>query len=349
MLKITLTESCVFDLDDREKGKTMRPPFVPILIARTGHLQTIAGTYWPQPVQVTGQLSRYQVMTGNDGFLSVAANQPASWRGGQRIVLLIHGLTGSENSCHIVRLADTFVRRGFLTLRMNMRGCGPGEGLARGIYHSGRSEDARAVLEWIGRTFPGSPVTQIGISLGGNATLKMAGEYGDSAPDFLERVISVSAPIDLAASSRRLSRFQNIIFDRYFASAVVRHVMEQHQRFPDSIPPVPKALLSGTKTLARVDDLYVAPSAGFASGQDYYLKSSAAPLIGAIKPKTLIITAEDDPIADVTAYHNLKSPRHHDVLITKHGGHVAWVSRHKHVEHGRFWMDHVITDWVGPI
>ena len=320
--------------------------FVPISIARNGHLQTIAGLYWPQINQVAGQLSRHQVAIGDDGHLSVAANQPASWRPGQRIVLLLHGLTGSENSGHIVRLANTFVKRGFLALRMNMRGCGPGEGLARGIYHSGRSEDARAVLEWVGKTFPGSPVTQIGISLGGNATLKMAGEYGVNAPDFLERIVSVSAPIDLAASSRRLARFNNIIFDRYFASSVVKYVQNLHKRFPDKMPPIPESLLAGKKTLARVDDLYVAPSSGFADGQDYYRKCSAAPLIEAIKPKTLILTAEVDPIADATAYHNLKSPKHHQVLITKHGGHVAWVARNKHIEHGRFWMDKVITDWV---
>jgi predicted alpha/beta-fold hydrolase len=177
----------------------------------------------------------------------------------------------------------------------------------------------------------------------------MAGEYGASAPDFLERIVSVSAPIDLAASSRRLARFNNIVFDRYFASSVVKYVIEQHRRFPDTMPPIPNALLTGKKTLARVDDLYVAPSAGFTDGQDYYRKCSSAHMIGAIKPKTLILTAEDDPIADVTAYHNLRSPRHHQVIITKRGGHVAWVAHHKHPEHGRFWMDHMITNWVGPV
>ena len=224
--------------------------FVPIPLARSGHLQTIAGIYWPQTDRVGGIQSSHLVSIGDDGSLAVTINQNADWKPGQRIVLLIHGLTGSENSGHIVRLSDAFVKRGFLAVRMNMRGCGPGEGLARGIYHSGRSEDARAVLEWIGKTYSCSAVTQIGISLGGNATLKMAGEYGTNAPDFLDGVVSVSAPIDLAASSRRLSRPNNVFFDRYFAVAAIRHVQTLHERFPDKTPPIPMALLSGKKTRA---------------------------------------------------------------------------------------------------
>ena len=121
--------------------------FVPHWLVSGGLSQSVASVFWPQLRSPAGASSRTLVPIGLDGFLSVIVNTPPSWQRGGMIVLLVHGLTGSENSNHSVRLADAFVRRGVLTVRMNMRNCGPGEGLAKGIYHSGRSEDTRAVLE----------------------------------------------------------------------------------------------------------------------------------------------------------------------------------------------------------
>ena len=168
--------------------------FEPLGPVSHGAVQTIASIFWPQTKTVDGLVERFNVSIGDEGFLSVIENRPSTWKSGDRVVFLVHGLTGSEDSTHLIRLADAFVRRGVLTVRMNMRGCGPGLGLASGIYHSGRSGDARAVLEWIGRRHQNSPVTQIGISLGGNATLKMAGEFGSACPTFLDSVVAVSPP-----------------------------------------------------------------------------------------------------------------------------------------------------------
>jgi predicted alpha/beta-fold hydrolase len=312
----------------------------------SGYSQTVAGSYWPQDGRVYGDTARHLVSIGDDGHIAVAEDRPKSWRMGGPVVFLLHGLTGSENSPHIVRLANHFYKRGFLAIRMNMRGAGPGAGLARGLYHSGRSEDARAVLSWIGQSYPGSPVTQIGVSLGGNVTLKMAGEFGDDAPDFLQQVIAVSAPIDLAASSKKLSGPNGWLFDRYFAGRLVRSYTEFHRRYPDKIPSVPRALSEMSPSLARLDDIYLAPSCGFVNGQDYYHQCSSASLVPRIKPKLLLLVAADDPIIDLTAYNALNLSPHHQLLITNHGGHVGWVSRTLHEKFGRFWMDQVLVSWA---
>lgn len=324
----------------------MTTGFHPITLLKNGAVQTIASLYWPQVRLVGGVESRHFVAIPPHGLLAVVENRPVDWDAGGPIVLLVHGLTGSENSSHQVRLAHAFVKRGVLVVRMNMRGCGPGEGLASGIYHSGRSEDTRAILEWIGATHPGSPVSQIGISLGGNATLKMAGEYGAGKPDFLDSVVSVSAPIDLAACSARLSHWRNILFDRYFSTKLVHHVGSLHERFPDKVPPLPSIARRKTLSLAQFDDIYTGPVSGFRNAQHYYQECSSGPVISNIHCGLLLLTSDDDPIIISDAYRELKLSKHHDLMITSHGGHAAWIGRSLADEFGHFWMDRIVVKWV---
>jgi predicted alpha/beta-fold hydrolase len=324
----------------------MSSSFQPLRPVSHGAVQTVASIIWPQTKNVGGIVERCNVSIADDGFLSVIENRPPTWTQGGRVVFLVHGLTGSEDSTHLVRLASAFVRRGILTVRMNMRGCGPGLGLASGIYHSGRSGDAKAVLEWIAHRHPNSPITQIGISLGGNATLKMVGEYGSDCPAFLDSVVAVSPPIDLALCSERLSHWKNFLFDRYFTGRLVQHIRSLNAQFPEKVTALPESWNKGPISLARLDDMYVAPVSGFLNGQDYYRRCSAAPLIGDIKCRTLLLTAEDDPIIDPLPFVKLPRNSQCQTMITRKGGHAAWISNKKCHDFGRFWMDQFVVNWV---
>jgi uncharacterized protein len=320
--------------------------FTPYWLVKSGSLQTVASVFWPQPNAQLGMDERSLVGIGDSGYLSIVQTKPKDWQLGQRIVLLVHGLTGSELSTHPVRLAQHFARRGVLAVRMNMRGCGPGAGLAKGIYHSGRSEDTRAVLEWIAQRYPGSPITQIGISLGGNATLKMAGELGRNHPDYLESVVSVSAPIDLHASSLRISAPRNRLFDFYFANHLVKHVQVESRRHPDKVPSLPNGLRAGKISLAKFDDLYVAPISGFNSGRHYYEMCSSLPLLDSIRCRHLLLASEDDPVIPVEMYRMIQKKSNRDLIITRKGGHAAYISQWLDPDYGRFWMDRIIVEWV---
>ena len=184
------------------------PPFT------AGWAQTIAAVYWPQ-LPAPQPTARHVVPLEDGDSLAVLENCPAGWRPGDRIVVLVHGLVGpAARKARCVH--PQLLRRGHCVMRVNLRNCGPGFGLARRLYHSGRSGDTRAVLCWLAKRFPESPVTQIGFSLGGNITLKMAGEDGDSPSGRLDSIVAVSAPVDLAACAARLERPENHFFDRYF-------------------------------------------------------------------------------------------------------------------------------------
>jgi predicted alpha/beta-fold hydrolase len=315
--------------------------FRPLPLLASGWAQTIGAVCWPRLADLR-PTAWHTVPLPDGDQLIVAENRPRPWRPGDRIVVLVHGLAGSSASKDLVRLCRKLVRSGYLVMRVNLRGCGPGFGLARHLYHSGRSEDLREVNRWVGAAFPDSPVTQIGFSLGGNITLKLAGEDGATPPGRLDSLVAVSAPIDLAAAARRLAQPENRFFDRYFARLLVRHVARQRQRFPD----LPGVRFPADMTLRQFDDLCTAPWSGFRDADDYYARASSERLIPHISCPALVLCAADDPIVDAQCYRRLPPSRNVRLVLTTHGGHVGFLARPGKPWRGVRWMDDVILNWV---
>jgi uncharacterized protein len=171
------------------------------------HLQTIVAaelTWSREPLSTT-----HLVELSDGDKIALEVSTPRGWQPYAPTVVMLHGLCGCHRSPYMQRLARKLWRSGLRAVRMNLRGCGSGRGLARYPYHSGRSADALAVLESLLQTTPQSPVTLIGFSLGGNIVLKLAGELSAAVPDNLQRVIAVCPPADLVACSHLLEQPAN--------------------------------------------------------------------------------------------------------------------------------------------
>lgn len=316
------------------------PPFKPLPGLHKGLSQTIASFYFPYNPFINNSKSHTVTLPDGDKIV-LLENRPKVWVPSQRIILLVHGLTGSHLSKYFIRATKFFTQHGYVVMRMNLRGCGLGRGLARHLYHSGRSEDTREILKWLAREYPYSPVTQIGFSLGANITLKMAGEDGDSQSGKLDSVIAVSPPLDLEASVKLLMKKQNRVFNDFFVKGLLGDIAKLHQTFPD----LPKLDLPPISTVYQFDDLYTAPRSGFQDAHDYYTRCSSAQFIKTITLPTLILYAKDDPVISRRQFLKLPQKDNLDTILTKHGGHVAWLGKTDKCCHYR-WMDRVILKWV---
>ena len=129
---------------------------------------------------------------------------PAGWQSPRPTAVLIHGLAGCAEAPYVVRLGVRLVRLGVRVIRVNLRNAGMGFGLARGVYHAGRSDDLREVLAWLKDRDGISPTALVGFSLGANLVLKVAAEAAidPAATESLDCVLAANPPIDLAACSR---------------------------------------------------------------------------------------------------------------------------------------------------
>ena len=279
-----------------------------------GDLQTLRNSFTGAPAP----LSADERLTApiDVGAISVAVNFPDDVEA-DRLLLLVHGLGGSEESNYMINAARHFMAKGYIVARMNYRGVGPSKELSEPPYSAGLTSDLRAVIRWLHKKWSGHDVFLMGFSLGGQLSLRMLGE-GD-VPHGLRACVSVSAPLDLATSQKKLERMRNWLYSRY----VVNNMRADLKGLTHpKIKVRPETLTS----VLAFDEQVIAPVFGFRDAADYYARVSCLPMLGDIKLPTLAIHAADDPWIPVEDYRRAEWPESQPVgaLITPSGGHVGF-------------------------
>ena len=244
------------------------------------------------------------------------------------LLILVHGLTGCEASRNIMTSAAHFVAEGFPTLRLNLRGAGPSLGTCTQHYHAGRTEDLVAVLNNLPSGLKAQGIVLAGVSLGGNAVLKLVGE-GSHTNDVIA-VASVCAPIDLKKAQLRIMEPRNRFYHRYLISRMKINALEGAKEVDKNRI---RSTLSNVQTVYDYDDLIVAPSNGFDGAEDYYKQCSAKNYYDAIDLPTLSIHAASDPWIPSSMYTKRNWPRDagRSLVISNDGGHVGFHHRDNEV------------------
>jgi predicted alpha/beta-fold hydrolase len=169
-------------------------------------------------------------------------------------------------------------------------------------------------------------VAVAGYSLGGNLTIKMAGELSHSAPPELVAVCAVSPTIDLAACVDALERTSNRAYEWNFVRNLKGRMRRKAAAFPGLFSP---KSLGRIRTVRQFDETYTAPYHGFRDAADYYYRASALRVADRIRVPALIITAEDDPFVPASIFRDpaVVSNPNITLVVTPHGGHCAYVER----------------------
>jgi len=314
-------------------------PFEPFFLLSGPHHQTIFSSfiyYFFDPV------SERRIIDLSDGDkLSVEITTPKGWKASDLTVVLVHGLCGSHRSPYLVRMVKHLEPLGVRTVRVNMRGCGSGKGLAKYMPHCGRSEDVFEVIKQLKVETPDSPFVLIGFSLGGNIALKMGGELASLGKNFLAGLIAVSPPVDIYSSILILEKADNAVYERYFIRSMCADVRYRHRKFKE----LPRVNLPRNLTIYEFDQIYTAPQYGFRNAHDYYNKCSAAPLVADIEVPCKILFAEDDPIVSSTTLDAFDLPSNVEVYKTKRGGHMGYFANPTD-KNGLYWLDALLLDWI---
>jgi predicted alpha/beta-fold hydrolase len=257
---------------------------------------------------------------GTGDRLAALLHRPAVATGPRPLVVLIHGLSGDEASHYILRTASTLLPLGYPVLRLNLRGAGPSRPLSRFQYHAGRTQDFERALRALPADATAHGVAAVGYSLGGNMLLKFAGERGQKAP--LRAAVSVSAPIDLALTSARMSAWRNAGYQA--------HILREMRR--EALTPASELSADERRVLVRVrsirafDDGFTVPRNGFKSVDAYYDECSARHYLGGIAVPTLVIHALNDPWVPSRPYRDFawRGNPHLVPQLTRGGGHVGF-------------------------
>jgi predicted alpha/beta-fold hydrolase len=324
-----------------------RPEFIPHPLVRGAHAQTLVGVMLPArgPSERT-PVSTWRIVNLSDGdALVLHDDRPDHWEEGQPAALLLHGLCGDATSPYMLRISAKLRARGVRVFRMDLRGTGAGFSLAKHNYHSGRSEDVAAAVRSLTQLLPGSPLSIVGFSLGGNLLLKCLGDWGNSAPESVKRAMAVSPPIDLLECVARLREGVGAFYDRYFTRMLVRLVEDRARRVPGAPKPnFPRP----PRKVTEFDEAFTVPVCGFRSTSDYYERSSAAPGVPHISIPTRILVSRDDPVVSTSAFERLPRGGPVDVWLTPTGGHMGFLGR-SGGDPDRRWMDWRVVEWIAPL
>jgi len=286
---------------------------------RGGHAQTILPVFLPRRFHPWTARERLELDDGD--FLDL------KWRrsGCRRLAILSHGLEGSTEAGYMRGMADTLGAAGWDVLGWNYRGCGGVENRKMRSYHSGESGDLRAVL---GHAAPGyDAIALVGFSLGGNISLKCAGEA--AVHPAVVAVAAVSSPVDLASSALRLDADPgNRVYLRRFLKTLVTKTLAKARRFPE----LRERLAGGDGveavcTIREFDERITAPVHGFANARDYWARASSRPHLPRLAVPSLLLSARNDPLLDGPSFPEALA-RTSPLLYLEappHGGHVGFV------------------------
>ncbi len=300
------------------------PPSSPF---KNGHLQTVFPTLFRRVPEVDYQ--RQRLDTPDDDFLDL------DWvrNDADRLAILSHGLEGSTASNYMRGMTRALSRRAWDVLAWNYRGCsGEPNRRFRG-YHGGDTGDLDLVVQHaLGQGY--RHVALIGFSLGGNITLKYAGERGDGIDPRIRAALAFSVPCDLGACSSNLSEWFNRLYLRHFLLRLRRKYWRKQTIFSKTFIDA----FDDINTLSAYDNRYTAPMHGFKDADEYYAHNSSKAYLHDIRLPTLLVNAADDPFLPEACYpiEEAHAHRYLHLEIPRYGGHVGFVEFN---EAGEYWSE----------
>jgi predicted alpha/beta-fold hydrolase len=287
------------------------------------HWQTVYASKLGRPPLIRYQRERWDTTPHGkaDGdFIDVdrvsgAADKP--------MLVVFHGLEGDSQSQYARNLMQEVVRRGWRGMVAHFRGCSGEINRLPRAYHSGDWPEIDWILRRARSEAPDQPLYVAAISLGGNATLKWAGELGDEARKVATAVAAVSAPLDLAAAGDTLANGFCKVYTARFLRTMKKNSLAKLRRHPGIFR---EDVMMAARNLREFDNEVTAPLHGFRDTDDYWTRASAKPGLVNVRLPALVLNARNDPFLPADAL-----PRRDQVsdMVTldfpEYGGHVGFV------------------------
>jgi predicted alpha/beta-fold hydrolase len=314
-----------------------------------GNLQTIWPALWSRrgPGRPP-QYRRERWTTPDEDFIDVdfligpdnSARVPPTGRGW---LVLFHGLEGSSRSHYAEAFAHWAGDHGLQFVVPHFRGCSGELNLGPRAYHSGDFAEIDWILARLSERAAGAPLRVVGVSLGGNALMRWAGETGDGAARRVASIASVSAPLDLAAGGEAIGRgFNRQVYNRMFLQSMKPKALAKLAQHPGLFD---RQRLMAARDLYEFDDVFTAPLHGFRNTDDYWSRASSKPVLRHVRVPALVLNARNDPFVPASclpvAGEVSSSVR---LLQPAEGGHVGFPAGRApgHVR----WLPQVVGHWL---
>ena len=293
------------------------PTFTPPRHLRSPHLQTAIPALFRKPQNPLVENKSLNTTDGDTLVYRLYLN------GNDRLAVVSHGLEGSFNSSYVRGMTRALLLAGWDVLTWNMRGCGDMPNRLTTWYHSGKSDDLKAIISHA-LLLSHHEIALVGFSVGGNITLKYLGEEGAYLPQKVARAVVLSVPMDLQGSADALAKGRNAVYMQYLLRPLRRRMRAKKESFPETFD---IRGLSRITTFHEFDRRFTAPFHGFSSVAEYWSSSSSIHYLSSISITTLAISALDDPFLSPSCFPHSIAAKHPTLFLEtpNHGGHVGFI------------------------
>lgn len=208
------------------------------------------------------------------------------------LLVLFHGLEGSSRSHYAEAFADFAAQSGMRYVVPHFRGCSGELNAGPRAYHSGDHDEIGWILRRL-RAGHAGPLLAVGVSLGGNALMRWAGEVREDASRWADAIASVCSPLDLAAGGRAIGRgFNRVVYTTMFLRTMKPKALRKWAQHPGLFD---RDALLAARDLYEFDNIFTAPLHGFRDTEDYWARASAKPHLARIRIPALALNARNDP------------------------------------------------------
>ena len=248
----------------------------------------------------------------------------------RKLLILFHGWEGSEKSAYMVSAGRYFYRSGYSILRLNMRDHGSTHHLNKGLFYGTLIDEAfAAVKEAVKRLAPEKDIYIAGFSMGGNFALRIARLAGKDSylKVRIKKIIAVNPPLNPYTSTANIDRY--FFIKKYFLKKWKKSLYAKERTYPDLYD---FSFIREFKGCFALTDILVDKYSEYIDLEDYFSRYTLKKdFFKEIAIPVFIITAEDDPIIEVSDFSEIEKAcnPHIELQIEKYGGHCAYLENIK--------------------
>ena len=254
-----------------------------------------------------------------------------------KIVLIMHGLTGGSDSTYI---KDTMIGLDKLLPKaklccVNYRGINKNELLTSKCYHAGFTDDFETSLLKIKSLFPDKNIYLVGFSMGANIITKLISK-NDLSNNTKEALLSVKGFVSVSNPSDIVTLEQNNrgkFLDSYLLQRWKKYVSHHKDIFKkDERINVDFIISDQLKSYRDFDSEFTCKIFGFENPEDYYTFSESKDDIFKLPINSLFINAKDDllsPFEKIFEKFSGQNPKL-TFIFTDIGSHCCWYEKNSY-------------------
>jgi uncharacterized protein len=292
--------------------------FRPAWWLTNAHAQTIYPTLMRQIKAPIDRHERFELPDGDFVDLAWAVNGLDDHT---PLVVLLHGLGGDLSSKYVAGLLSAFNAQGWRGILMHFRGASHEPNRLPRAYHSGDTGDVNLLLQTLAKREPKTKKALVGVSLGGNVSLKWLGEQG--AQSLVHAAVAVSVPFQLGLVADRINQG----FSRIYQARLLGRLRQIFARkYAEHADVLALKEIDSCHCFWTFDDRVTAPLHGYPNVHTYYREASSRQYLCKIATPTLIIHSLDDPFMtpDVIPKEDELS-KDITLEISRKGGHAGFI------------------------